>query len=201
MPTARRRTGGIAGTENPSADSHDPVVAELRTMVAALKTRIAILEESERKHRETTHQLGLDVVTLGQTLNSHIRAWNSEPRGVPAQRPGQDDADRFAPAPVSAKSSRRGKTRARRLGSIAGPALGVAGLLILLAIILFVLPRGQRNRNIAPPPKAANHSAAMVVLGDSSNVTVQEPAGRQGVPAQSPDQAGHVLYAPPATTP
>jgi hypothetical protein len=197
MPTARRRTGGIAGTENPSADSHDPVVAELRTMVATLKTRIAILEESERKHRETTHQLGLDVVTLGQTLNNHIRAGHA----VPAERPSQDDAPRASPAPVPAKSSRRGKARVSGLGSMAGPALAIAGLLILLVIILSVLPLGQRNRNLAPPRKAASHTTAIVVLGDSSNVALQEPAAKPSAPVQNLDQTGHVLYAPPATTP
>jgi hypothetical protein len=174
----------------------------LETAVANLNARVAALEEGEGKAQSTTHQLGLDVVTLGQVLNNHIRSTSAHRRGSATAAPPQTRLSDQTPAvhPIATSVKSR-KPRNRLLI----PALVAAGLLILVLAALWALPHSlpmnPSDASRAQTRAAAIHAPPIVVLGDAPNTIVQTPNGPPSAPDQDLDQPGHVLYGAPKGPP
>ena len=181
MGSRQDQGGAPIEPEEPSPDVNGVALAEVREAVAALKVRIAGLEETGRTDRATMRRLGLDVVALGRILHDRIgateRAFGGETAGTP-----KPDGDRAASAVYQPKRTPPSAALV--------PALIVSGTILLAIALLWALTQllGDRRDHARPA-----RNAQAVVLGDAPKGHARTPAG------QAPDP-GHVLYPAPAAT-
>jgi len=180
MGSGQDQGGDPIELEAPSTDENGLSLAEMREAIAALRARIAALEDAGRRDRASMRRLGLDVVTLGRVLHDRIGAKATASGGRTEETP-RPNGDRTASAVNQTKRTRPSA------GLV--PALIVSGTILLAIALLWALPQllGDRRDHARTA-----HNAPAVVLGDAPKAQAKAPTG----PAPDP---GHVLYPAPAT--